>query len=283
LHFLIFGIARPIIACDTLTRLITSSDNHFAMAKVLSEVSLRILEVMKRHPKGISEGEIREILEIPPAEQANFGRRRRELNYVYLIDKVQDGSKTLYLYRGPRDTPRDTTQINLRLRAQALHAARGRCMNCGRSVGKHGIVLVVDHKIPREWGGLTDSDNLWAVCEDCNAGKKNYFKSVDAEWMRDVMGHKSIHMRIGETLKAFNGEPVSAEILDFVANQDDWKKRARELRYLGWKIDVFNRKQPRGRVSSFYKLVQSAPWPDDPTGVIREYERQRASRNRSRS
>jgi 5-methylcytosine-specific restriction endonuclease McrA len=252
------------------------------MAKSLSEVSLRILDVMKRHPKGISEGEIREILQIPPAEQANFGRRRRELNYVYVIEKVQDGPKTLYVFKGPRDSPKDTTQINLRLRAQALNAARGRCMNCGRSVEKHSIILVVDHKVPREWGGLTESDNLWAVCEDCNAGKKNYFKSVDAEWMRDVMHHESVHMRIGETLKAFKGEPVSAEVLNFVANQDDWKKRSRELRYLGWEIEVFNRKLPNGRISSFYRLVTATPWPKDPTAVIRGYEQKRALQNKAR-
>jgi hypothetical protein len=30
------------------------------MAKLLSEISLKILEVMKQHPEGIAEGEIRE-------------------------------------------------------------------------------------------------------------------------------------------------------------------------------------------------------------------------------
>jgi hypothetical protein len=86
-------------------------------------------------------------------------------------------------------------------------------------------------------------------------------------------------MRIGETLKAFKGEPVPAQVMDFVANQDDWKKRARELRYLGWRIHVFNRKPPNGRVSSFYKLLKSTEWPADPTAVIRRYEQDRAKRN----
>jgi hypothetical protein len=185
----------------------------------------------------------------------------------------------LYIYVGPREKPRDTTPISLRLQAQARHAARGRCGMCGRTIEKHGVVLVVDHKIPRDWGGPTEAENLWAICEDCNAGKKNYFKSVDATWMRNVMKHKSVHMRIGETLKAFKAEPVPAQVMSFVANQDDWKKRARELRYLGWNIKVFNRKLPNGRISSFYKLIQSAVWPDDPTGVIRRYERERARRN----
>jgi len=81
---------------------------------------------MKQHPEGISEGEIREELRIPPAEQANFGRRRRELNYHHLIEKKREGSRLLYIYKGPLNKPRDTAAINPRLRAQALHAARGR-------------------------------------------------------------------------------------------------------------------------------------------------------------
>lgn len=250
------------------------------MAKALPEISLRILEVMKQHPEGISEGEIREILNIPAAEQTNFGRRRRDLNYHYVIETRRQGAKVLYVYKGLREQPRDTAQIGPKLRAQVLHAAGGRCGMCGRTVERHGVVLVVDHKVPREWGGLTEPENLWAICEECNLGKKNYFKSVDAGWMRKVMGHKSVHVRIGETLKAFAPEPVAAATLEFVANQDDWKKRTRELRYLSWDIQVFNRKLTGGRVSSFYQLRQWKPWPDDPTGVIRRYERERAERNR---
>jgi 5-methylcytosine-specific restriction endonuclease McrA len=235
---------------------------------------------MKQHPEGISEGEIRERLQIPTAEQANFGRRGRELNYLCVIEKRREGPKVLYVYKGLRQHARDTSQISIRLRAQALHAAKSRCGMCGRTIEKHGVVLVVDHKVPREWGGLTEPDNLWAICEDCNAGKKNYFKSVDAEWMRKVMGHESVHVRLGETLKAFKGQPVPAATLEFVANQDDWKKRIRELRYLGWKIETFNKKLEGGRVSSFYQVVEHRPWPDDPTGWIRRYEQERAMRNR---
>lgn len=168
--------------------------------------------------------------------------------------------------------------ISGRLRGEALYKARGGCSNCCRSIEKHGVVLVVDYKFPREWGLAQDS--VWAICEDCRIGKKNCFQSVDASWIRDLMALKSVHMRIGETLKALKDWTVPAEMMDFVSNQDDWKKRARELRYLGWKIDVFNRKLPNGRVSSFYKLVKSAPWPDDPTAVIRRYEQDRARRNR---
>ncbi len=249
------------------------------MAK-LTEMCDKILEVMKQHPEGISEGEIREILQIPPADQANFGRRRRELYAFHVIEKKRQGARTLYIYRGERRKPIDNEGISQRLRAQVLHAARGRCGRCGRSIQKHGIVLVIDHKIPREWGGETVAENLEAICEECNAGKKAYFEEVDAPWMRDVIRHSSVHVRLGETLKAFRGRPVDSATLEFVANQDDWKKRVRELRYLGWEIETFNRRISKDRVSSFYRLVTSQPWPDDPTAVIRQYERDRAERNR---
>jgi 5-methylcytosine-specific restriction endonuclease McrA len=262
-----------------LTPVLKIATIGFSMAK-LNAMSLRILELMKQHPEGISEGEIREALQIPPAEQSNFGRRRRELNSHYFIEKRQEGAKVLYIYKGTRDQPRDILPINQRLRAQALHSAQGRCANCGRTIEKHGIVLVVDHKIPRDWGGLTEPDNLWAICEDCNAGKKNYFASVDTEWMREVMGNKSVHVRLGETLKALQPAAVPASTMSFVAGQDDWKKRARELRYLGWNIHVFNRTLPEGKVSSFYQLLHWEPWPEDPTNVIRRFERERAVRNK---
>ena len=96
------------------------------------------------------------------------------------------------------------------------------------------------------------------------------------------MGHKSVHVRLGETLKAFKGEPVPMDTLEFVANQDDWKKRIRDLRYLGWKIESSKKKLPGGRVSSYYRLIQSKPWPGDPTAEVRRYERERSERNRPR-
>lgn len=45
----------------------------------LYRIHEQILDVMKQHPEGISEGDIRKILNIPPEEQSQFGRRRRDL------------------------------------------------------------------------------------------------------------------------------------------------------------------------------------------------------------
>src|ERR1039458_3930962 len=103
------------------------------------------------------------------------------------------------------------------LRMAELLKQRPAGMMCGRPVQMHGISLVVDHKKPRDWGGANDRENLWAICEECNGGKKSYFSSlsVDAEFMKKVTAHESVHVRIGETLKAVGiGKRTPPEILD---------------------------------------------------------------------
>lgn len=252
------------------------------MAKpALGQIHQKILTLLKERPEGISEGEMRAALAIKPEEQVQFGRRRRDLHYYYRIEKKRIGAKTIYVYRGPLEQPRDLTAVGAKTRALVLHTAHGRCGMCGRTIEIHGIVLVVDHKIPREWGGKSEVENLWAICEECNNGKKNLFASVDSQAVRSAMRHGSVHVRIGELLKAAAiTAPVPSYLIEFIANQDDWQKRLRELRYLGWKIKPSKKRLPTGRVQSAYALEKFAEWPADPTEWIRKYEQARAKRNR---
>ena len=153
---------------------------------------------------------------------------------------------------------------------------------CGRSTEKHGVVLVALHEVSCERVGKRISDTKRVVCEACNTGMAGCFALDDPAWMGAVLSHRSVHVRLGETLKALKGEPVPPATLSFVANQGGWKTRLRELRYLGWDIETFNRKLSEGdRVSSYYQLVKSRPWPQDPTGTIREYLRDRGKRNKA--
>src|SRR5207302_616189 len=94
--------------------------------------------------------------------------------------------------------------------------------------------------------------------------------------IRAAIGERSVHRRIGELLKAFSPDPVRSDILDLVASppgdfQEDWQKRLRELRVLGWQISV-SRRRERGRVRPYYRLVHSEPWP---AGDVREEIRRR--------
>lgn len=225
--------------------------------------------------------EIRKRLDLAVDAQIHLDRRLRDLDKYFLIDRAGPNNSTRYVYRGERKEAR-AAGPNLRLRAAILHAARGRCGMCGRSVEKHDVTLVVDHKIPQHWGGTDEPENLWAICEECNSGKKSFFASFDSAVMRKVMTLQSPHMRIGELLKLNFGKPVESWMIEFVAgDQDDWPKRTRELRYLGWKINVGRKlKTETGRVVSVYTLKSFKEWPEDPTSWIRKFEAKRALGNK---
>lgn len=259
------------------------------------KIHLRIIEVMKRFPDGISGGQIRHELEkegLDASEQTHLDRRKRDLKKWFAIQKVAakvlvngvNRTVTLYKYEGTRSKIVDEGQVGLKTRAEVIHGAHGRCQMCGRSTDRHGVVLVVDHKKPRDWGGTNDRDNLWAICEECNAGKKAYFSSlhVDAQFMKKVTSYKSVHMRIGELLKAVGiGKPTTSQLIEVVADQDDWQKRLRELRYpvIGWKIDTKLYRGKSGKKECDYVLQSFKAWPDDPSGKIRRFENERAKRN----
>jgi 5-methylcytosine-specific restriction endonuclease McrA len=259
------------------------------------KIHLRIVEVMKRFPGGISGGQIRQELEkegLEPGDQTHLDRRKRDLKKWFVISKdlssiVVAGKNrrvTLYKYVGVRRKIVDEGQPSLKERAEVIHGAHGRCQMCGKSVARHGIALVVDHKKPRDWDGTNDRDNLWAICEECNAGKKAYFSSlhVDAELMKRVIAHESVHVRIGELLKAVGiGKPTSSQLIDVVADQDDWQKRLRELRYsvIGWEIDKRLYRATSGKKQCDYILRSFKAWPEDPSGVIRRFENERKKRN----
>jgi hypothetical protein len=59
------------------------------------------------------------------------------------------------------------------VRWQVLMRDNWKCLSCGRSTRKHGIVLNVDHIIPRSKGGTDSLDNLQTLCWECNIGKSN--------------------------------------------------------------------------------------------------------------
>lgn len=251
--------------------------------KGISEVSFRMLDLLRAHPKGLTLPQMRAMLELGADEQIHLDRRLRQLDTYYVIERVRVGKDILYVYASERDEPL-ASGVSQRVRAEVLHRARGRCGMCGRTIEKHAVTLVVDHKIPQNWEGTDDVSNLWAICEECNAGKKNYFASFDPSVMKKVMNYESPHMRIGELLKLFINKPVPSWMIEFVAeDQTDWPKRTRDLRYLGWNFVARNQKNPAsGRMESYYTLKSFKPWPKDPTKWVRDFEAQRARKNREK-
>ncbi len=97
------------------------------------------------------------------------------------------------------------------------------------------------------------------------------------------MTHDSVYVRIGELLKAFEGEEVSKDLIQTVAyTHDDFEKRMRELRKLGWRYRPKKRKEGR-RFKTYFILDRWYPWPDNPAAEIRAVEDRAGVRRKRRS
>lgn len=236
-----------------------------------------ILKFLRAHPEGVTIYQIREGLGNIPGQQ-HLDKRVRELRYYYNVP--QRGGK--YFLEGERaDAAPDSGAISRKLRAAVLNQAHGRCQMCGKTVEDDGIKLEADHKVPRNWGGETVLDNLWALCQECNGGKRDFFASLNEDEMKRVAGLESVYERIAETLRMHLGKPVPSWLLEFVANvndfQEDWQKRLRELRYpvIGFKIKATRAKTDSGKWQAAYQLDEWKPLPQNHKYLIKEYERKK--------
>ena len=198
-------------------------------------------------------------------------RRMRDLYPYFRIDKTPERRPRYVLVS--RKPPTDDTPLDRRTRAQVLQPQR--CAMCGRTPLQDGVRLVVDHKIPREWGGTNDRENLQPLCEDCNGGKKDHFRTYEPfiEQIRQAAAYDEPQRRIGELLLAFGTEEwVRSDVIEIVASakeyQEDWQRRMRDLRFIGWDYE-YKKVREGGRVRTYYRLAKSAPWPENIIASIR--------------
>jgi 5-methylcytosine-specific restriction endonuclease McrA len=242
-------------------------DGQALQALGFSHYELEIYRVLyENRGNPLTMSEIRKILEVDPGKQEHLNRRLRELYREFEISRVRKGPATTYELIGRLSQPKGAhSGISKTDRAYVLRNQR--CSQCGRTPDEDKVKLHVDHKIPREWGGTNDRDNLQALCSECNEGKKNYYATYDkfAGQIKLAVNYDEPHRRIGELLKAFDGEPVRGDLLERVASskqyQEDWQKRLRELRTLGWNISV-SRSKIEGRIVASYALEHAEPWPE---------------------
>lgn len=243
----------------------------------------RLLYENRDHP--LTMLEIRERLEAQLGPQEQLDRRRRDLNKHFLIERVRKGGDTRYrLVARKPTTESDDLGITERVRAQVLRL--GRCEQCGRTPRDHGVVLQVDHKMPQSWGGGNEIGNLQALCEECNRGKKDYYRTMD-RWgpaIRQAGAHREVHRRLVTMLTLVHPEEIRSDVLEMVAHQqqyqEDWHKRMRELRELGWDYSWRKEADHRGRVWVYYRLSKTGLLPPEGRfrGAIAEAERAKKSK-----
>ncbi len=252
-------------------------------AKGYSDIAGSILVLLQNHPSGLDIHELRHFLKNRGPQQ-HLDRRLRELDPHFVISRMRVGRRSVYKYEGIRPAGEwDFEQISKQLRAQVLDTAKGRCQMCGKTIKQDGVRMHIDHKIPRSWGGKTEIENLWAICSVCNEGKRDYYATFSPELMEKILAFPGVHNRIAHLLNAMSRNWVDRDLIEFVANfddfQEDWQKRLRELRYLGFNIETKREKKGR-RTLSFYRLQNWIPFTEDLGIMAKRYEANRASKRK---
>lgn len=243
----------------------------------------------RRQPNPPTETELRFYLETVGADAGDLPQLLTLLtdhfDISHVRDKAGDVRYQLADWQATEPSSREG-KISLRLRAEVL--APQRCTQCGRRPVPHGVVLVVARRIPLLWGGSNERENLEPLCEDCTEGRQQYFAKWDhcADRIREAANQDEPQVRLGELLKAFEGEWVRSDLLQAVASakeyQDDWQRRLRDLRFLGWDYQYQNRRDEGARTWSYYRLRRSCRWPDNIHAAIKAEETRRRQKRSDR-
>lgn len=129
----------------------------------------------------------------------------------------------------PTPTGKRRDSINAKLRYAVLQRDNSVCQRCGRSVSD-GIKLNIDHRIPVDMGGATTLDNLWALCDECNGGKKNLFSDEDADLLQEIMSMSSAYKKLKTYFSAYPNMTINPLKLETVSGVRDWERVIRKIR-----------------------------------------------------
>jgi hypothetical protein len=95
---------------------------------------------------------------------------RQKINARRILKReLKKITEALYLLGAKVKQPH--RNFSLALRFFVLNRDKFTCRYCGRSVEKHGVVLQVDHVVPKKLGGSDKVANLVTACFDCNHRK----------------------------------------------------------------------------------------------------------------
>jgi len=200
----------------------------------------RMLKLLKsRVGKFISVRELGEVAKI-----IDFPRQIRTLRQEgWDIELKREKGTTWYRLRSlsRRKTGIVRKQIDKKTRYRILHRDNSTCQRCGRTPDD-GVKLTIDHKIPVDWGGPNDDNNLWTLCRECNEGKKAYFKEFNAKTMKKIASLPSATARLREFIRRNYGKSLSVTTIAIIAGSRDWTRQIRKFRELGYFEYDYDRK-----------------------------------------
>jgi hypothetical protein len=128
-----------------------------------------------------------------------------------------------------KDTGNLRVNINNKDRYYLLQRDNSTCQRCGATIAD-GIKLEIDHKIPVDWGGTNDIENLWVLCNRCNGGKKNLFREINPEIMKQVLSENSGYLKI---LRFFILQPnvlIEPRKIEIISGIRDYTRTIRLVR-----------------------------------------------------
>lgn len=128
-----------------------------------------------------------------------------------------------------KNVDRQRVAINSKLRYTILQRDNSTCQRCGKTI-KDGFKLEVDHKIPVEWGGTNDPENLWTLCNECNGGKKHFFSDFDQQIMASVMKEKSASQKLIKMFTLMPNVVIEPIKLQVISGIRDWTRTIRDIR-----------------------------------------------------
>jgi hypothetical protein len=149
-----------------------------------------------------------------------------------------------------------------------------KCRMCGRIVALREAGLVARRGSSNR-KGADEHEVRWTTCSECRIGLRAYLGTlkVAPRTLRRISRYASVHVRIGELLKAFGvGNRTPPLLIESMAGQRSWKSRLRELRQppFNWKITPSRYKDSLGRTKCDYVLLEEGRWPVKPRRAARE-------------
>jgi len=178
------------------------------------------------------------------AEVLEWARPLRLLRQEgYDIDySSKDGTYTLRSSKKAEGNERGS--IDRKTRYRILQRDDSKCQRCGRTPAD-GVKLHIDHKIPVEYGGETSDDNLWVLCQECNEGKKHWFKDEDPEELKRIFGMKGTKERLNAYFDAHPNELIEISKLQMIGGTREWTRTLRYVREETGKDIRYVRKDPK--------------------------------------
>ncbi|XOV66222.1 MAG: HNH endonuclease [Fluviicola sp.] len=171
--------------------------------------------------------ELREVGKI-----SEWARVLRQLNQDDIISYKYDSSSREYEITDINPYSKVSKRSGLTAKTKARIRKRDgyRCQACGRSVNDD-VVLHIDHKVPLAWGGTNLDDNLWTLCDECNQGKKDFFKEdFDPKVMILVNQERSGYQKLKVLFENSPGVKYPPAILQGISGIRDWTRTIRNIR-----------------------------------------------------